>query len=352
MNDIVKIGIMVFSIIGCILILFFLKKINSIIFRYFEFTDESLSKQHLFKLSIGGPLLIAALLCIPLWFDKNINLSLTYSGYENFLSIFKLPIGVWSLSIPLVAIVAHIHRTIQTASQIEATKAKNLSDSFFSHHKFVTEALSKLPVYPLKINNTEFDSKLDAPYSLYNKFFPKSSYENGFSQEGFSDVVSVIQDTINSLSASLSMSKNSTDHEKELFHNFDHIIFSANKLKEEMLLSIYKTDNNNVYMYRSDTRTFKLAIPYENEDELKSEIRSIVELVTKVFELANVIIAIPAALHFYAYSNTDKNYKFKQLFSKMTRFDCRPGSSSSLNDAKPNDTLRFYDKYLEKFPPY
>lgn len=343
---------MTFSLIMCIIILLFLKKFNSKVFRYFEFTDESLSKQHLFRFAIGAPLLIAALLCIPIWFDKNITLNLTQKGYETFLSIFKLPIGIWSLSIPLVAIVAHIHRTIQTASQIEATKAKNLSDSFFSHHKFVTEALSKLPDYPLVINNADFNLKLDAPYSLYNKLYPKSSYEKGFSQEGFMDVVTAIQNFIRTISSDLSMGKQETMSEKDLFHSLDSIISTVNRLKAEMLFSIYKTDINNVYMYRSETRTFKLAIPYENEDELKNEVKAIIELVTKVFELANITIEIPAAIHFYAYSNTHKHYKFKELFAKMAKFECNSGSSVSLNNIKPNATLLFYEKYLEKFPPY
>lgn len=131
MNNIfIVIGLTV-ALTSMILILICLKRFNTLFFRFFEFSDASLSKQHLFKLAILGPFFLAIIFCFPLWIDCSITINFSSGGYEKFLSLFKLPLGIWSLSIPLVAIVAHIHRTIQTASQIEATKKKNLIDGFF-----------------------------------------------------------------------------------------------------------------------------------------------------------------------------------------------------------------------------
>lgn len=90
---------------------------------------DRLSKQWPFWISIFSPLIISILLSIPLWIDTTLDISA--NGYNKFLSIYRLPIGVLSLSIPLVAIVAHIHRTIQTAEQLNAARKKNIADSFF-----------------------------------------------------------------------------------------------------------------------------------------------------------------------------------------------------------------------------
>ena len=82
------------------------------VLRRLALSDESLSKQPLFWLVLLGPLALALLLCLPLWFNADVRLRFTPAGYDDFLNTFKLPIGVWSLSIPLVAIVAHMHRTL------------------------------------------------------------------------------------------------------------------------------------------------------------------------------------------------------------------------------------------------
>lgn len=95
---------------------------KAIDFKFLQLNERKLSEQWMFWLSISIPLALSITLSIPLWLQTKINIS--PEGYDNFLRIFKLPIGVLSLSIPLVAIVAHIHRTIQTAEQIQTTRRK------------------------------------------------------------------------------------------------------------------------------------------------------------------------------------------------------------------------------------
>ncbi|MGY9521299.1 hypothetical protein ACTM6F_07850 [Citrobacter freundii] len=348
MTDILSKSALVFTIILCIGFIFFYRKSNPSVSRYFEFTDKSLSKQHLFKLSIWVPFIIAALLCVPIWFDKNITFNLTSQGYGNFLDIFKLPIGVWSLSIPLVAIVAHIHRTIQTASQIETTKAKNLADSFFSHHKFFTEALIKLPEQVITINSQPFTKKLDAPYSLYTACFPYSSYNNGFSQNGFYEKLAEVKEIIDKLSNAISETGKKGANERDLFFLLHEILSGLVNLSNLMHLSIYRSETNYLYMFKGEKRTFKLVFPYSNEKELKEDLKTTFDFIIRIFELSNITIDLPTAIYFYAHSHSDKNYKFATIFQKIIKYDCPVGFSINLNEHKDSKISVLYMTYLAK----
>uniref|UniRef100_UPI00352BB9DA hypothetical protein n=1 Tax=Klebsiella quasipneumoniae TaxID=1463165 RepID=UPI00352BB9DA len=348
MTDIIFKSTIVFTIILGVGFIYFLRKSSPSISRYFEFTDESLSKQHLFKFSIGVPFIIAALLCVPIWLDKNITFNFTSQGYGNFLDIFKLPIGVWSLSIPLVAIVAHIHRTIQTASQIETTKAKNLADSFFSHHKFITEALIKLPEQVITINNQPFTKKLDAPYSLYTACFPCSSYNNGFSQNGFYDKLTEVKEIIDKVSNAIGETKKKGVSERDLFFLLHEVISGIVNLSNLMHISLYRSETNHLYMFKGEKRTFKLSFSYGNEKELKEDLKITLDFIIRIFELSNITIDLPTNIYFYAHSYSEKNYKFTTIFQKTIKYDCPVGFSISLNESKDTKISVLYLTYLAK----
>ncbi|MEK8893921.1 hypothetical protein ACXYUH_09295 [Escherichia coli] len=83
---------------------------------YFEMTEERLTKQNLFKQSIRIPIISSLYFGIFSWMGHSPQFDA--DGFSNFIEISKLPIALLSLSIPFVAIVANIHRTIQTENQI------------------------------------------------------------------------------------------------------------------------------------------------------------------------------------------------------------------------------------------
>ncbi|HGJ0772413.1 TPA: hypothetical protein ACJWBW_004534, partial [Salmonella enterica subsp. enterica serovar Concord] len=86
-------------------------------------------------------------------------------GFSNFIEISKLPIALLSLSIPFVAIVANIHRTIQTENQIRKTQQqidlvteKNRSDAYYAHLKNYSDMFKTLPSFTLsRRENTTFE---------------------------------------------------------------------------------------------------------------------------------------------------------------------------------------------------
>lgn len=150
----------------------------------FNMDAAPLTKQYLFKQAVRIPCLLALFFGILSWighvpkFDND--------GFNNFILISKLPIGILSLTIPFVAVVNNIHRTIQTNTQIEVAQSKNISDSYYSHFKYITDYLTNLPKRTLDIkvsynNEINYEYGITYPVHLYNYLFKENSPTKGIS---------------------------------------------------------------------------------------------------------------------------------------------------------------------------
>ncbi|EPY4179272.1 hypothetical protein NL338_13510 [Klebsiella pneumoniae] len=347
MDDLLNIKtILIGFLIAIILTFIFLDKFNRYILSFFEFTDESLSKQRLFKIAIAGPLLLATSLCLPIWYDSTIKLNLSHVGYQNFLTIFKLPIGVWSLSIPLVAIVAHIHRTIQTASQLEVTRKKNMGDSFFAHHKYITEALSKFPTHILKTKDGEFEKKVSEPYKLYNNLFEKSSYESGLVINDISDKINDIQTLLNTASSYLSRSKIRKDNLRGKVDDFNRVVNAINEINKKLTISIKKSDKNYLYMLKNDVGTLKIVTTYYDEDEFKKDLKYSIELISSICGLMNKRLQIKDTLYYYINVFNERYYFYGDMFSKTVEIEAPEvyGFASNISKSLDEDFERYNAK--------
>ncbi|WP_137513813.1 hypothetical protein, partial [Escherichia coli] len=147
----------------------------------FNMDERPLTSQYLFKQSLRIPVFSAIYFGIFSWLGHSPQFD--SEGFNNFIAISKLPIALLSLSIPFVAVVANIHRTVQTNRQIEETKQKNLSDSYYSHLKFVTDYFTNLPNKTIKrerhYGTKEISYKINYPIHLYRYIFINSSPEKG-----------------------------------------------------------------------------------------------------------------------------------------------------------------------------
>lgn len=346
-NDFINLkSITIILITLSVIIVIFLKSTNRIIFSLFEFTDESLSKQSLFKLSLAGPFFLALLLCFPLWFNPDITLNPSAGGYENFLKLFKLPIGIWSLSIPLVAIVAHIHRTIQTASQIETTKKKNLSDSFFAHHKFITEAVVKLPSYEIDYSDVKYSKKIESPFSLYRTIFPTSSFELGFSPKGLKEYIYELEITLNNLSARIEeFRKHKTNtHEKIIL--LSDIAEGIKSIDGKLHIPTFRKEINYLYMVSTDNIIYTICISQPSEKTLKNDLKATLDTLRKLLELMNLQIDINDSLYFYAYSESKTQYLFEDIFMQMITYKMFPGVGIHTDYKKESEVYTRYLGYI------
>lgn len=169
--------------------------------------EKNLARQPLFWIAIFIPVSLFFLFSYPLW--QHSTLALNKNAYQNFLESYKLPLYLLGICVPLVAIIVSMHRTIQTEKQIlhtktqlennktqlentlkqiDITETKNKSDSYYSHVKFIIEALNSLNIKTIDYLDAGLiigkeSLKIVQPYALYKRVFSKSNIENGYSTE-------------------------------------------------------------------------------------------------------------------------------------------------------------------------
>lgn len=108
-----------------------------------------------FWIAVGLPIFISALMIIVAVANGHLELDFSIHGYQFFLTNLSLPIGIAGLAIPLGIMVASQHRSLQTASQIDAQSSQNKFMNYYKHKDEFFEfmnnqaALSEKTSYPL-----------------------------------------------------------------------------------------------------------------------------------------------------------------------------------------------------------
>ncbi|OOE78236.1 hypothetical protein BZG72_15710 [Salinivibrio sp. PR6] len=110
-----------------------------------------LERQPLFWLAVLLPVLFALGLATPVWLEYSPTLSA--KGYDTFLKISALPIGISSLSIPLGVLIGRLHGTKQTALQISEAQATNRTNMFLSHCNYYREYFGERASYSIDLSN-------------------------------------------------------------------------------------------------------------------------------------------------------------------------------------------------------
>ena len=146
----------------------------------FKMNAEPLTHQDLFKAALTIPIVSFLLLGYVVWRGHNIQIDV--EGFNNFLTISKLPLAALSLSIPLGVIVNNIHRTIQTDKQIKEAEKKNLVDGFYSHRKNTVEVIQNIELKSIYLLGNKHQLEFRNSYSCYKVFYPSAS-SSGFNFE-------------------------------------------------------------------------------------------------------------------------------------------------------------------------
>lgn len=66
-------------------------------------------------------------------YNSDIDLDLSYKGFNRFVEIFKVPLGTLALLIPSVALLAANHRSEQTREQILTAQSQNNFSNYYKH---------------------------------------------------------------------------------------------------------------------------------------------------------------------------------------------------------------------------
>lgn len=93
-----------------------------------------------------------------------------------FFTLYKYPLSIMGLGIPLSAIAAAVHRSEETSLQIRATEKQftetlkqNTFNNYIKHKEEFIELLEKMEVV--------CDCKFSDPLHLYKQIFPKNNYK-------------------------------------------------------------------------------------------------------------------------------------------------------------------------------
>lgn len=284
-------------------------------FKSLQLDERKLSAQFMFWLSILVPLISSIILSIPLWLQTKINLSA--EGYANFLQAFKLPIGVLSLSIPFVAIVSHIHRTIQTSEQIQTTRKKNTADSFFSHNKFIIEALTKIPEEEIKVGGRKIKYKINNPYKLYDNLFKGSSYENGVVTEKFSEKIEDIKKSINSIAKSIQKANSTKPNKLNDIALLIEISKCIDFIENELTLNVIDYHRNKMIIGKLINNANILITDFHDEAEMKDRLSALTTFIEKIFQITNSQFSPPDILNNYIRERDFDHELFLSCFEEM-----------------------------------
>jgi len=101
---------------------------------------QSLWKLKFFKWALWGPIGFAIFVALYIISTSSLEGALGFQGLNNFIVIFKVPIGIAAISFPLVALVTANHRSIQSKKQIENSQSQiieaeqqNRFSNYFKH---------------------------------------------------------------------------------------------------------------------------------------------------------------------------------------------------------------------------
>ncbi|AZR41791.1 hypothetical protein [Marinobacter salarius] len=144
-------------------------KFKTVIFGESMSPEAHLVRTAWFRAAIVVPLTLAAIVAWIFTSDSKLFWSFTPAGMNHFLNLFKLPIGIASLALPITAVVAANHRSMQTAKQIQEQNSQNIFSNHLEHRRFFGTFIEERK--PFGNENIEVAV-------LYERLFPQASEGN------------------------------------------------------------------------------------------------------------------------------------------------------------------------------
>lgn len=137
---------------------------------------KKLAQSTVFKFAFYFPIFVGVVLSLVIMYN-NPDYPPCWSSecFNNFFELYKYPISVAGLSIPLCAIAAAVHRSEETSRQISLTQSQlnetltqNKFSNYIKHKEDFLELLGNM--------ESVCKCKFTDPIGIYNKIFPKNNY--------------------------------------------------------------------------------------------------------------------------------------------------------------------------------
>ena len=132
-------------------------------------TPIKLGESPLFRAALLVPIMSGALLFVASSISNN-NFTMCFSSgcINNFFELYKFPLSILGLSVPLTAIVAALHRSEEAHLQIEETLKQNTFNNYIKHQEEFFKLLEKIEL--------KCSCRFTDPLTLYRRIFPKNNY--------------------------------------------------------------------------------------------------------------------------------------------------------------------------------
>ncbi|MDR6163045.1 hypothetical protein [Pseudomonas fluorescens] len=112
---------------------------------------------------------IAAAFATLIMYNSDLVLKLNHTGLNNALNIFKIPLGILALIIPIVALLAANHRSEQTREQMRLASENNNFSNFYKHTEEFESYLSE---------HEDSKTKISLPRKFHRLAFPGAKHGN------------------------------------------------------------------------------------------------------------------------------------------------------------------------------
>ncbi|WP_419243569.1 hypothetical protein ACN08P_19880 [Photobacterium leiognathi subsp. mandapamensis] len=135
--------------------------------KHFEFSpNKSLIQLRVLWIVVGIISLISTICFILIYKNSNIITDITYHGFNMFIVIYRVPLSILALIIPIIALLAANHRSEQTREQIRLANDQNNFSNYYKH-------IEEFEKYSSKIS-TENKIEFKSTRKLYKKLFPNA----------------------------------------------------------------------------------------------------------------------------------------------------------------------------------
>lgn len=128
---------------------------------------KSLIELKILWIVVGGFICFAVFVGLIVGVNSQLESDYSYEGFNHALVVFRVPLSILALIIPIVALLAANHRSEQTKEQIRVASEQN---SFSNYYKHVEE----FEKYLDKIWNGKLHTS--SPRRLHKALFPKARY--------------------------------------------------------------------------------------------------------------------------------------------------------------------------------
>lgn len=141
-----------------------------------------------FRISIILPVVSSLALGSIIRFNTPLAWDLSSSGWNSFLEVFKVPLGVLALIFPSVALIASNHRSRQSAKLISLQNSQNNFVNHYTHMDKFEQHCRELTSYkdsflaehnPRIFHSIMYPRSRDGDYSFNSEFLEKFGKKNG-----------------------------------------------------------------------------------------------------------------------------------------------------------------------------